>query len=106
MTIEPIIVKDKIGRQVLLRAATREDSADLINYLKVTSGEATYLIRDTDEITITLVKEDDFIQDKFNSGRELKILAFVDGKYVGNCAFKKVEASKRSKQRCELAVAL
>lgn len=57
MTIEPITVKDKLGRTVLLRAATPEDSADLIKYLKVTSGETPYLIREPDEITITLEKK-------------------------------------------------
>lgn len=56
MTIEPITIKDKLGRNVLLRAAMPEDSADLIKYLKVTSGETPYLIREPDEITITIGK--------------------------------------------------
>lgn len=106
MTIEPITVKDKLGRTVLLRAATPEDSADLIKYLKVTSGETPYLIREPDEITITLEKEEAFIQAKLASERELMLLAFVDGKHVGNCSLMNVAAYKRYKHRCELAVAL
>ena len=106
MTIEPITVKDKLGRTVLLRAATPEDSADLIKYLKVTSGETLYLIREPDEITITLEKEEAFIQAKLASERELMLVAFVDGKHVGNCSLMSVAAYKRYKHRCELAVAL
>ena len=56
MTIEPITIKDKLGRNVVLRAAIPEDAPDLIKYLKVTSGETQYLIREPDEITITLEK--------------------------------------------------
>lgn len=106
MTIEPITVKDKLGRTVLLRAATPEDSADLIKYLKATSGETPYLIREPDEITITLEKEEAFIQAKLDSERELMLLAFVDGKHVGNCSLMSVAAYKRYKHRCELAIAL
>lgn len=42
MTIEPITIKDKLGRTVLLRTAMPADSPDLIKYLKVTSGETPY----------------------------------------------------------------
>ena len=45
MTIEPITITDKLGREVVLRAAAPEDAADLIQYLKVTSGETPFLIR-------------------------------------------------------------
>ncbi len=45
-------VKDKLGRTVVLRNARPEDSADLIKYLKTTSAETPYLIREPDEITI------------------------------------------------------
>lgn len=70
MTIEPITIKDKLGRNVVLRAAIPEDALDLIKYLKVTSGETPYLIREPDEITITLEKEKAFIQNKLDSERE------------------------------------
>ena len=39
MRIEPLTVKDKLGRTVVFRAAMPEDAADIIQYLKVTSGE-------------------------------------------------------------------
>ena len=56
MTIEPITINDKLGRTVVLRAAMPKDSSDLIKYLKVTSGETPYLIREPDEGAFTQIK--------------------------------------------------
>ena len=106
MIIEPITIKDKLGRDVLLRAAKTEDASDLIKYLKATSGETPFLIREPDEITITLEKEESFIQDKIDSERELMLLAYVDGKHVGNCSLMSLATYKRYQHRCEVAIAL
>lgn len=106
MTIEPITINDKLGRTVVLRAAMPEDSSDLIKYLKVTSGETPYLIREPDEITITLEKQEAFIQNKLDSERELMLVAFVDGKHAGNCSLMSLGTYKRYKHRCEVAIAL
>ncbi len=106
MIIEPTIIKDKLGREVLLRTAKTEDASDLIKYLKTTSGETPFLIREPDEITITLEKEESFIQDKIDSERELMLLAYVDGKHVGNCSLMSLATYKRYQHRCEVAIAL
>ena len=106
MIIEPITIKDKLGRDVLLRAAKTEDASDLIKYLKATSAETPFLIREPDEITITLEKEESFIRDKIDSERELMLLAFVDGKHVGNCSLMSLAPYKRYQHRCEVAIAL
>lgn len=106
MRIEPLTVKDKLGRTVVFRAAMPEDAADIIQYLKVTSGETPYLIREPDEITMTLEKEEAFIRDKLDSERELMLAAFVDGKYAGNCSLMCLSTYRRYRHRCELAIAL
>lgn len=106
MIIEPTTIKDKLGREVLLRTAKTEDASDLIKYLKTTSGETPFLIREPDEITITLEKEESFIQDKIDSERELMLLAYVDGKHVGNCSLMSLATYKRYQHRCEVAIAL
>jgi RimJ/RimL family protein N-acetyltransferase len=106
MIIEPTTIKDKLGREVLLRTAKKEDASDLIKYLKTTSGETPFLIREPDEITITLEKEESFIQDKIDSERELMLLAYVDGKHVGNCSLMSLATYKRYQHRCEVAIAL
>ena len=106
MRIEPITITDKLGRTVLLREARPEDSADLIKYLKVTSGETPYLIREPDEITITEENEEKFIKAKIDSERELMLLAFIDGKHIGNCSLMSITPYKRYRHRCDVAIAL
>ena len=66
---------DKFGRTVIIRNARPEDSADLIEYLKITSGETPYLIREPEEITITKDQEELFIQNIIDAERELMLVA-------------------------------
>ena len=46
MKFGPIEIKDKNNRTIVLRNATPEDAEDLITYLKVTTAETPYLIRE------------------------------------------------------------
>lgn len=41
------------GQTILLRSARKEDAPALINCLKTTSGETSFLSRESDEINIT-----------------------------------------------------
>lgn len=106
MTLEPITITDKLGRTVELRSARLEDAEDLIQYLKVTCGETPYLIREPDEVTITLEDEKSFLKSKIESERELMLLAFVDGKHVGNCSLMSIASYRRYHHRCDVAIAL
>ena len=54
MKFDAIEIKDKLGRNVVLRSAQSSDAEALIEYLKVTTGETPYLIREPEEVTITL----------------------------------------------------
>ena len=106
MTFEEISVKDKLGRTVVLRNARPEDSLDLIQYLKTTSKETPYLIREPEEITITEEKEEQFIRAKMEAERELMLVAFTRGKHIGNCSLMSVAPYKRYRHRCDVAIAL
>lgn len=99
-------MKDKLGRIIVLRNARPEDAEDLIKYLKITSAETPYLIREPEEITMTDTKERQLIQAKIDADRELMLVAFLDGKHVGNCSLMSIAPYKRYKHRCEVAIAL
>lgn len=58
MICEPIEIQDKLGRTVILRTPTPDDADALIQYLKVTSAETPYLIREPEEITLTHEQEE------------------------------------------------
>ena len=62
MRIEPIEIFDKQGRRVILRSACEDDAKDLIEYLKKTAKETPYLLREEDEINLTVEDEKGLIK--------------------------------------------
>ena len=106
MKIEPIEIKDKLGRTIVLRNAIPDDANDLIRYLEVISAETPYLIREPDEITITHEQEISFINDCLNSNKSLMLVATLNGKHIGNCSLSPIGNYKRYSHRCEVAIAL
>ena len=106
MKFGPITVKDKLGREVVLRNAEATDAEDLINYLKVTTAETPYLIREPDEVTLTVEQEKNFICGRIEADRELMLIATIDGKHVGNCSLMGIGSFRRYRHRCDVAIAL
>lgn len=106
MRFDIVQIKDKLGRDVVLRSAEISDAEALIEYLKITTGETPYLIREPEEVTITLEQEKRFIESKINAERELMLVATIDGKHIGNCSLMSIAPYKRYAHRCEVAIAL
>lgn len=104
-----MLIKDEIvnvkGREILLRNATEEDAQMLIDYLKVTCGETRYLVKEPEEITMTLEQEKQFINRNNESENDLLILGFLDGEYVGNCSLMGMNTG-RYKHRVGMGIAL
>lgn len=106
MKFEPIEIKDKLGRIIVLRTAIPDDADDLIKYLEITSAETQYLIREPDEITITHEQEILFINNCLDSNKSLMLIATLNGKHIGNCSLNPIGKYKRYSHRCEVAIAL
>ena len=106
MKIEPIEVFDKKGRKVILRSAYEDDAKDMIKYLKKTTKETPYLLREEDEINLTVDDEKGFINMCLGMNNALMLVAYVNGKHVGNCSFSPVGPFKRLAHRCDMAIAL
>ena len=96
----------KDGRTCIIRNPRREDAADLIKYLKVTASETPYLMKEPEEITITLEEEYDYIQKVTESESALLLIAEVDGKHAGNCALNGYGTFQRYRHRCSVSIAL
>ncbi len=97
---------DKNGNEFILRNAELSDASDLIKYLKVTTEETPYLIREPEEVSLTEEQQKRFLQSKLDAERELMLVAIVDGKYVGNCSLMSAGGYKRYRHRCNVAIAL
>lgn len=99
-------IKTKDGRTAILRNAKAEDADMLIKYLKITSLETPFLVREPEEITITREQEEAFIKQQNDGERSLLLIAVIDGKHIGNCSMSPIGAHKRYLHRCRVAIAL
>lgn len=99
---EVINVKDN---ELLLRNANEDDAELLIKYLKITSGETKYLVREPEEIALTIEQERQFIIDQNESENCLMLLGFMNGEHVGNCSLMGMSQA-RYRHRASLGIAL
>lgn len=106
MKFNPIEVKDKLGRTIILRSAEVSDASDLLKYLKVINGETPYLIREPEEVTLTLEQEVKFIQGQIDSEKKLLLIATLDGAHIGNCSVGPAGSYKRYAHRGDMGIAL
>ena len=106
MKFEPIEVKDKLDRTIVIRSAMADDAEDLIKYLKVTTEETPYLIREPDEVAITHEQEVAFINNCLDSDKSLLLIATLNGRHIGNCSLNPIGSYRRYAHRCEVAIAL
>lgn len=94
------------GREYIFRSAREEDAERLVTYLKQTTAETPYLLREPEEVTLTVEQEKSFIRTKEAAERELMLLCFDGEKHVGNCSVMAAGGFARQAHRCEVAIAL
>ncbi len=94
------------GREYVLRSARREDASRLVAYLRQTAKETPYLLREPEEVTLSVEQEERFIQEKEENKRELMLLCFDGQNHVGNCSVMAAGGMARRAHRCEVAIAL
>lgn len=90
---------------LILRNPTEKDAPELIKYLKTVSVESKFLLRELEEITLTVEDECKFIKRINESADSLMLIGFLDGKYVGNCSLMGMQ-QHRFKHRASVAIAL
>ena len=96
----------KSGKTCLLRRPEEGDAEMLLEYLKVTSGETPYMIREPEEVRTSAEEEVEFIRKNREDPRALMLLAFVDGALAGSCSFGGVSERNRMRHRCTVGISL
>lgn len=99
-------IKDKQDREIILRSAEEKDAESLLDFLKITAAETPFLLREPDEIALSIEQEQDFIKAKKDSENEILLIAEIEGKHIGNCSLMSVGGFRRYRHRCEIAIAL
>ena len=106
MRYGPLTVRDRTGEEIVIRNAEPQDADDLLRYLKVTSAETPFLVREPEEITLTAEEERAFLGKLLASERELMLVACADGRHVGNCSLMSAGPQLRYRHRCSVGIAL
>ena len=96
----------KNGKTCLLRRPEEGDAEMLLEYLKATSAETPYIIREPEEVRTSVEEEIDFIQRNRENPRALFLLAFVDGVFAGSCSFAPRSERVRLRHRCLIGISL
>ena len=104
MRVDKINIKIN-NHELVLRNPEEEDAEMLLEYLKTTCAETRFLVKEPEEITMTLEDERDFINSQNKSERNLMLLGFLDGEYVGNCSLMGMSPS-RYQHRVSMGIAL
>jgi RimJ/RimL family protein N-acetyltransferase len=106
MRLEPVKVRDKQGREMILKSAEAADGEALIRFMKITAGETPFLIREPGEFHLTLEEEQDFVRSCEDNPRALLLLGIIDGQHVGSCSVMGLGPFRRYGHRCQVAIAL
>ncbi len=96
----------KNGNTCLIRRPEESDAEMLLEYLKVTSGETPYMIREPEEVRTSAEEEVEFIRKNREDPRALMLLAFVDGVFAGSCSFGGASERNRMRHRCTVGISL
>lgn len=94
------------GKELLLRNAEESEAELLIDYLKTVTAETRFLMCESDEVQYTIEKEQDFIREHNEAEDSLLLVAFLEGKYIGNCSFDREGPSRRNHHRAGIGIAL
>lgn len=96
----------KNGSTCLLRRPEESDAEMLIGYLKTVWGETRYLMREPEDMTLTVEKEREILKERAESDTGLMLLAEVDRKHAGTAVFDTVGKQSRVSHRCSVGVTL
>ena len=94
------------GRKCLIRNATAEDTSEVMRTFKLTHAESENLLTYPEENTMTLEKEQEFLQGMLESEREVELLAILDGKVAGNAGLSCVRDRIKTRHRADLGLAV
>lgn len=101
---ETKIIKD--GSEIVLRCARADEAEMILSCYKKMLSETRFLSCDPDEMNFTVEQERAFIESNNADDNKLLLLAFVDGRYAGNCSFEGKTSTRRAAHRATLGIAL
>ena len=94
------------GKTCLLRRAEEADAEAMVEYLETVWGETRYLMREPEDMTLTVNEEREILRNRAASDTGLMLLAEVNGGHAGTAFFETVGQRNRASHRCSVGVTL
>ena len=99
-------VRLKNGKACRLRRAVESDAEMLLKYLKIVWGETRYLMREPEDMSLTVEKEREILRERAESDTGLMLLSEVDGEHAGTAFFDAIGKQNRARHRCSVGITL
>lgn len=99
-----ITLKD--GRKCVLKNPSAENATDIIEHMRITSGETDFMLRYPDEISFTEEREIAFLKNIEESADSVMVSAFVDGELAANGGLNPVIPLEKCRHRAEFGVSV
>ena len=102
--LNKITLKD--GRELLLRNATQSDGEEVYKLFHLVHDESDYLLSYSDESTLDIAGEGEFLRRMEESPNEIMLLAFLDGRLVGTASVGSVGQKYKLRHRASFGISV
>lgn len=99
-----IILNDH--RVCTLRSLEPQDARALIGQLRQVSGETRFMLREAQEITMTISQEQAVLQNAREKEDSVMLGAFAGGELIANCGFSPVGSYQRMRHRASMGISV
>ena len=96
----------KDGRTCIVRNGTEADAAGVLNNFNVTHGQTEFLTTYEDELTFTIEQERAYLKQKVESGREIELVAEVDGAIAGTAGVSLPRSAEKTRHRAGFGISI
>lgn len=106
MVFKKQVITAKDGKTYILRRAEVADAAALLDVLRSTAEQTPFLLREPDEVAMTVEQEKDFIRGRIEAPRDAMLLVESENRVLGLCSLASMGSFRRYAHRCGLSIAL
>lgn len=96
----------KNGLKVVLRGLTEDDAEAQADHLMAIYAESDFMLRYPEEFSGDVEDQRAFIRRSISSERDFHILAFLDGKMIGDAGIHTVYDGRKCRHRAEIGISI
>ena len=96
----------KNGQSIILRSPDMFDAEQMLEHMKLTSGETEFMSRYPEEITVSVEAQSRFLQMIENDADNFMLAAYLDGRMVGNAGVTRVRENLKYRHRANFGISL